>query len=171
VTGRVDPGLGALYHSCESGPANRLCHQIGHNQLRGAALIRWSAIARRPHIRLRDVVAALEEIDAGFVQFGELNAHSLDSAEIELKYRAYVSKELQHIERARAMEDAGAKVSEIQARLGHDSLATTGRYLWWRLGTTLSSDWSFDAVLSGILLDIYGARAILVAGSVTLLPV
>lgn len=30
---------------------------------------------------------------------------------------------------ARAMEDAGAKVSEIQARLGHSSLATTGRYL------------------------------------------
>lgn len=30
---------------------------------------------------------------------------------------------------ARAMEGAGAKVSEIQARLGHDSLATTGRYL------------------------------------------
>ncbi|MDQ6905205.1 MAG: tyrosine-type recombinase/integrase [Chloroflexota bacterium] len=30
---------------------------------------------------------------------------------------------------ARAMEDAGAKVSEIQSRLGHDSLATTGRYL------------------------------------------
>jgi integrase len=27
------------------------------------------------------------------------------------------------------MEDAGAKVSEIQARLGHTSLATTGRYL------------------------------------------
>jgi integrase/recombinase XerC len=30
---------------------------------------------------------------------------------------------------ARVMEDAGAKVSEIQARLGHASLATTGRYL------------------------------------------
>lgn len=30
---------------------------------------------------------------------------------------------------ARVMEDAGAKVSEIQARLGHSSLATTGRYL------------------------------------------
>lgn len=30
---------------------------------------------------------------------------------------------------ARAMEDAGAKVSTIQARLGHTSLATTGRYL------------------------------------------
>jgi integrase len=30
---------------------------------------------------------------------------------------------------ARAMEDAGAKVSEIQARLGHESLDTTGRYL------------------------------------------
>ena len=30
---------------------------------------------------------------------------------------------------ARALEDAGAKVSEIQARLGHESLAMTGRYL------------------------------------------
>ncbi|MEP7287063.1 MAG: tyrosine-type recombinase/integrase [Chloroflexota bacterium] len=30
---------------------------------------------------------------------------------------------------AHAMEQAGAKVSEIQARLGHESLATTGRYL------------------------------------------
>lgn len=30
---------------------------------------------------------------------------------------------------ARAMEDAGAKVSDIQGRLGHASLATTGRYL------------------------------------------
>jgi integrase len=30
---------------------------------------------------------------------------------------------------ARTMEDTGAKVSEIQARLGHESLATTGRYL------------------------------------------
>ncbi len=27
------------------------------------------------------------------------------------------------------MEDSGAKVSDIQARLGHTSLATTGRYL------------------------------------------
>jgi integrase len=30
---------------------------------------------------------------------------------------------------ARTMEDAGAKISDIQARLGHESLATTGRYL------------------------------------------
>ncbi|CAA9331226.1 MAG: hypothetical protein AVDCRST_MAG93-6201, partial [uncultured Chloroflexia bacterium] len=30
---------------------------------------------------------------------------------------------------ARGMEDASAKVSDIQARLGHSSLATTGRYL------------------------------------------
>jgi integrase len=27
------------------------------------------------------------------------------------------------------MEDSGAKVSEIQARLGHESLQTTGKYL------------------------------------------
>ncbi|GCE15092.1 tyrosine-type recombinase/integrase [Tengunoibacter tsumagoiensis] len=46
------------------------------------------------------------------------------------KQRLGVSKV--HIARhtyARTMEDAGAKVSEIQARLGHESLATTGRYL------------------------------------------
>ena len=30
---------------------------------------------------------------------------------------------------AQGMEDVGAKVSDIQARLGHSSLATTGRYL------------------------------------------
>jgi integrase/recombinase XerC len=30
---------------------------------------------------------------------------------------------------ARTLEDAGAKVSDIQARLGHESLNTTGRYL------------------------------------------
>jgi integrase len=30
---------------------------------------------------------------------------------------------------AHAMEEAGAKVSEIQSRLGHSNLATTGRYL------------------------------------------
>jgi integrase len=30
---------------------------------------------------------------------------------------------------ARALEDADAKVPEIQSRLGHESLATTGRYL------------------------------------------
>lgn len=30
---------------------------------------------------------------------------------------------------ARGLEDAGAKVSEIQARLGHEDLGTTGRYL------------------------------------------
>jgi len=30
---------------------------------------------------------------------------------------------------AHMMEDAGAKTSEIQSRLGHSSMATTGRYL------------------------------------------
>jgi hypothetical protein len=29
----------------------------------------------------------------------------------------------------RTLEDAGEKASEIQARLDHESLATTGRYL------------------------------------------
>ena len=45
------------------------------------------------------------------------------------------------------------------------SVATTGRYLWWRLGTTLSSDWSFDAVLSGILLasELYACAMLLLA--------
>jgi integrase len=38
---------------------------------------------------------------------------------------------------ARAIKDAGAKVFEIQARLGHDSLATTGRYLAGRYLATL----------------------------------
>lgn len=48
-----------------------------------------------------------------------------------LKKRLGVSKV--HITRhtwARQMEEQGAKVSEIQARLGHESLATTGRYLF-----------------------------------------
>lgn len=36
---------------------------------------------------------------------------------------------------AHAMEDAGAKVSDIQARLGHSNIATTGKYL-----TALRSD-------------------------------
>ena len=45
------------------------------------------------------------------------------------------------------------------------SVATTARYLWWRLGTTLSSDWSFDAVLSGILLaaELYACAMLLLA--------
>jgi cellulose synthase (UDP-forming) len=45
------------------------------------------------------------------------------------------------------------------------SVATTGRYLWWRLGTTLSADWSFDAVLSGILLaaELYACAMLLLA--------
>jgi len=45
------------------------------------------------------------------------------------------------------------------------SVATTCRYLWWRLGTTLASDWSFDAVLSGILLaaELYACAMLLLA--------
>src|SRR5205823_11706346 len=45
------------------------------------------------------------------------------------------------------------------------SVAPTCRYLWWRLGTTLASDWSFDAVLSGILLasELYACAMLLLA--------
>src|SRR3954465_7157724 len=45
------------------------------------------------------------------------------------------------------------------------SVATTGRYLWWRLSTTLSADWSFDAVLGGILLaaELYACAMLLLA--------
>jgi len=45
------------------------------------------------------------------------------------------------------------------------SVATTSRYLWWRLGTTLASDWSFDAVLSGMLLaaELYACAMLLLA--------
>src|SRR4051812_24913081 len=45
------------------------------------------------------------------------------------------------------------------------SVATTGRYLWWRLGTTLASDWSFDAILSAILLaaELYACATLLLA--------
>ena len=45
------------------------------------------------------------------------------------------------------------------------SVATTARYLFWRLGTTLASDWSFDAVLSGILLaaELYACAMLLLA--------
>src|SRR5436190_18552206 len=61
-------------------------------------------------------------------------------------------------------------IGRSQGRLATPSLvllsvATTGRYLWWRLGTTLSSDWSFDAVLSGILLaaELYACAMLLLA--------
>src|SRR3954468_22736824 len=45
------------------------------------------------------------------------------------------------------------------------SVATTARYLFWRLGTTLASDWSFDAVLSGLLLaaELYACAMLLLA--------
>lgn len=45
------------------------------------------------------------------------------------------------------------------------SVATTGRYLWWRLSTTLASDWSFDAALSGVLLaaELYACAMLLLA--------
>ncbi|MEP7285094.1 MAG: site-specific integrase [Chloroflexota bacterium] len=47
---------------------------------------------------------------------------------------------------AHAMEKAGAKVSEIQARLGHESLATTGRYL----ASLSSADNSHAETLAGM---------------------
>lgn len=45
------------------------------------------------------------------------------------------------------------------------SVAATARYLYWRLSTTLSADWSFDAVLGGILLaaELYACAMLLLA--------
>jgi site-specific recombinase XerD len=57
---------------------------------------------------------------------------ALSTRAIELICAARLGTGKAHVLRhtfARALEDAGAKVSEIQARLGHESLATTGRYL------------------------------------------
>lgn len=49
---------------------------------------------------------------------------------------------------AKAMEDAGAKVSEIQRRLGHSSLATTGIYLQ-KLGSATNAHADNLATLFG----------------------
>lgn len=49
---------------------------------------------------------------------------------------------------AKAMEDAGAKVSEIQRRLGHSSLATTGIYLQ-KLGSATNAHADDLATLFG----------------------
>jgi integrase len=49
---------------------------------------------------------------------------------------------------AKAMEDAGAKVSEIQKRLGHSSLATTGIYLQ-KLGSATNAHADDLATLFG----------------------
>lgn len=57
---------------------------------------------------------------------GALSARSLE--EIAHKRLGVHFHALRHTF-ARGLEDAGAKVSQIQARLGHASLATTGRYL------------------------------------------
>src|SRR3954469_5017871 len=71
---------------------------------------------------------------------------------------------------ASALIVAALIIGRSQSRLATLSLvllsvATTGRYLWWRLGTTLSSDWSFDAVLSGLLLaaELYACAMLLLA--------
>ena len=45
------------------------------------------------------------------------------------------------------------------------SVAVTGRYLYWRISTTLGADWSIDAVLGGVLLaaEIYSCAMLLLA--------
>src|SRR5439155_9154509 len=45
------------------------------------------------------------------------------------------------------------------------SVAVTGRYLYWRISTTLAADWSIDAVLGGALLaaEIYSCAMLLLA--------
>lgn len=63
---------------------------------------------------------------------GTLTARRLAARSISLLYERRLGVSKVHVTRhtfAAAMEEAGAKVSEIQAALGHSSLATTGAYL------------------------------------------
>lgn len=70
----------------------------------------WVALARNPRFYGK-AMTAQAMADISEKHFGFSNIHRLRGAF------------------AQAMEDVGAKPSEIQARLGHESLATTGIYL------------------------------------------
>ena len=92
-----------------------------------AALLRYLQQLHGPHL---GDLAHDTPIWVNLARNGKRSALSLRSMAQICEDRLGISKvhALRHTF-ARAMEDAGAKVSEIQARLGHESLATTGRYL------------------------------------------
>ncbi|MFN2547206.1 MAG: UDP-forming cellulose synthase catalytic subunit [Myxococcales bacterium] len=52
------------------------------------------------------------------------------------------------------------------------SIAVTARYFFWRVTTTLASDWSADAVLSGVLLaaEVYSGAMLLLAYAQSIAP-
>lgn len=91
------------------------------------------------YLRAVDVSDILRDPQAVWIALGPHNrGGALKPRAIERICEARLGLQHFHALRhtfAQAMEQAGAKVSEIQARLGHSSLAVTGRYL-----AQLSSD-------------------------------
>ena len=100
------------------------------------ALLEWLTMAYGPRLRTLSGDAPLW---ISFTRKAELDEPLPTSVPPPLTIRSvanicekHLGVSKVHVTRhtwARTMEDAGAKVSDIQARLGHESLATTGRYL------------------------------------------
>jgi integrase len=100
------------------------------------ALLEWLTMAYGPRLRSLNGDAPLW---ISFTRKAVLDEDQPDSVLPPLTIRSvanicekHLGVSKVHVTRhtwARTMEDAGAKVSDIQARLGHESLATTGRYL------------------------------------------
>lgn len=61
---------------------------------------------RRPGVQLNSLLNALESMGALRFDRHNVDTHAVNAAEIDVKYSAYVEKELAHIERIRQMEDA-----------------------------------------------------------------
>lgn len=61
---------------------------------------------RRPDVDLNSLLSALESMNLLRLDESEIDQTALSSAEINIKYRAYVEKELAHIERIKQMEHA-----------------------------------------------------------------
>lgn len=96
-------------------------------------LTRAMSVMLSDYLRAIDASGMSHDPQAIWVGFGPRNrGHAIGARAIENICRQRLGTEHFHALRhtfAHAMEEAGAKVSEIQARLGHSSLATTGRYL------------------------------------------
>jgi tRNA uridine 5-carboxymethylaminomethyl modification enzyme len=62
--------------------------------------------ARRPGVALSSLVVALAEAHSHLHGFVQTDAEAMERAEVEIRYVAYVEKELAHVERVRKMEHA-----------------------------------------------------------------